>query len=73
MESYGITERIVDVISYLVKQNLDLRGHRGEGIFGLSESKETIDHNANVGDFLATIRLWAKYDVVLAEHLLSAE
>jgi len=69
----AITERIVEVISYLAKQNLALRGHRGEGISGLSKPEETIIDNVNVGNFLATIRLLAKYDVILAEHLQSAK
>ena len=41
----AITERIVEVISYLAKQNLALRGHRGEGTSGLSELEETIGDN----------------------------
>ena len=69
----AITERIVEVISYLAKQNLALREHRGEGISGLSESEETIGDNVNVGNFLATIRLLAKCDVILAEHVQSAK
>ena len=38
----AITERIVEVISYLAKQNLALRGHRGEGISGLSEQQQSV-------------------------------
>lgn len=63
----AITERIVEVIAFLAKQNLALRGHRGEGISYLSEPEETISENT--GNFLATIRLLAKYDVTLAEHV----
>ena len=69
----AITERIVEVILYLAKQNLALRGHRGEGISGLSEPEETIDDNVNMGNFLATIKLLAIYDVILAEHVQSAK
>ena len=69
----AITERIVEVISYLEKQNLALCGHRGEGISGLSEPEETIGNNVNVRNFLAAIRLLAKYDVILAEHVQSAK
>ena len=69
----AITERIVEIISCLAKQNLALRGHRGERISGLSEPEETIVDHVNVGNFLATIRLLAKYEVILAEHLQSAK
>ena len=69
----SVTERMVEVISYLAKQNLALSGHRGNGISGLSEPEETIGDNVNVGNFLAMIRLLAKYDVILAEHVQSAK
>ena len=69
----AIIERIVEVISYLAIQNLALRGHRGEGISGLSELEETIGDNVNAGNFLATIRILAKYDAILAEHVQSAK
>ena len=49
-----------------------LRGHR-EGISGLSEPEKTIGDNVNAGNFLATIRLLVKYDVILAEHVQSAK
>ncbi|XP_013792050.1 zinc finger MYM-type protein 1-like [Limulus polyphemus] len=58
----AITERIVEVTSFLA-----FRGHRGEGISRLTESEEIINENA--GNFMATIRLLAKYDVNLAEHM----
>ena len=66
-----ITGRIVEVILYLAKQNLALRGHRGEEISGLSEPEETIGDHVKMENFLATIRLLAKYDVILAEHVQS--
>ena len=69
----SVTERIAEVISYLAKQNLALRGHQGEEISGLSEPEETIGDNVNVGNSFATIRLLAKYDVILAEHVQSAQ
>ena len=37
----------------------------------MSEPQKTIVDNVNVGNFLATIRLLPKYDVILAEHLQS--
>lgn len=63
----AVTARIVEVVSFLAQQNLAFRGHRGEGISNLSESEDTVSENT--GNFLATIRLMAKYDVILAEHL----
>ena len=57
----------------MAKQNLALDGHREEGITGLSEPEETSVDNVKVENFLATIRLLAKYDVILAEHLQSAK
>ena len=69
----AITGRIVEVISYLAKQNLALHGHRGKEISGLSEPEETIGDNVKMENFLATIRLLAKYDVILAEHVQSAK
>lgn len=47
------------------------RGHRGGSISKLSEPEETIHENP--GNFMATIRLLAKYDVVLAQHLLKGK
>ena len=49
---------IVDVILYLVKQNLSLRGHR-----------ESLDEDGNHGNFLELIKLLSKYDPVLREHV----
>ena len=39
----------------------------------MSEPEETISDNLNVGNFLATIKLLAKYNVILAEHVQSAK
>ena len=68
----AITERIVEVISYLAKQNLALRGHRGEKISGFSEPRRQ-SVIIKCGKFLATIRLLAKYDVILVERVQSAK
>ena len=54
----NILYRIVDVILYLVKQNLSLRGHR-----------ESLDEDGNHGNFLELIKLLSKYDPVLREHV----
>ena len=69
----AITERIVEVISYLTKQNLALRRHREEEISGLSDPEKAVVDNVNVENFLAAIRLLAKYDVILTEHVQSAK
>ena len=66
------TKQTVEVILYLAKHNLALRGHRKEGISGLLEPEEKIVDNVNVGNFLAAIRLLARHDVILAEQLRSA-
>ena len=67
----AIVGRIVEVVSFLAKQNLAFRGHRGEGISSLSDSEDTVSENP--GNFLATIRLLAQYDVILAEHMQSVK
>ena len=69
----AITGRILEVISYLAKQNLALRVHRGKEIPGLSEPEDTIGDNVNMENFLATIRLLAKYDAILAKHVQSSK
>ena len=48
-----MTERTVEVISYLAKQNLALRVHRVEGTSGLSEFEKTIGENVNVEIFFS--------------------
>ena len=54
----NVLNRIVDVILYLTKQNLSLRGHR-----------ESLDEEGNPGNFLELIKLISKYDPVLREHV----
>ena len=54
----NVLNRIVDVILYLTKQNLPLRGHR-----------ESLDEEGNPGNFLELIKLISKYDPVLREHV----
>ena len=54
----NILNRIVDVILYLTKQNLPLRGYR-----------ESLDEEGNTGNFLELIKLISKYDHVLREHV----
>ena len=53
--------RLLDVIRFLAKQNLALRGHR-----------ESLDENVasgNRGNFLELVMHLAKYDVILCEHV----
>lgn len=47
-----------DIIQFLAKQNLALRGHRED------------DTGTNRGNFLELVHLLAKYDPVLGEHLV---
>ena len=54
----NVLNRIVDVILYLAKQNLPLRGHR-----------ESLNEEGNPGNFLELIKLISKYDPVLREHV----
>lgn len=53
-----VLSRILDIIKFLAKQNLALRGHR-----------EEFDCRTNRGNFLELVELLAKYDAVLSEHL----
>lgn len=50
-------KRFLDIIIFLAKQNLPLRGHSEYG------------DNTNKGNFLELVNLIKKYDVTLAEHL----
>ncbi|GBP93574.1 Zinc finger MYM-type protein 1 [Eumeta japonica] len=56
-----ILSRLLDVILFLARQNLPLRGHR-EGI-----------SSDNRGNFLELVNLLSKYDPVLKEHMLRIE
>lgn len=56
-----ILSRLLDVILFLARQNLPLRGHR-EGV-----------SSDNRGNFLELVNLLSKYDPVLKEHMLRIE
>lgn len=56
-----ILSRLLDVILFLARQNLPLRGHR-EGI-----------SSDNRGNFLELVNLLSKYDPVLKEHMIRIE
>lgn len=54
-------KRIIDVILFLGKQNIPLRGH-----------KETSD-GKNKGNFIEFMEFLKKYDVILADHMSNAK
>ena len=53
----GILDSVVEVIKFLCKQNLPLRGHREDS------------NSRNQVNFLETLNLLAKYDAIIKEHL----
>lgn len=61
-----VLSRLLDIIKFLAKQNLPLRGHR-EGI--CHETEVQFDSQENKGIFLELVHLLAKYDPVLREHI----
>ena len=65
----AVISRVAEVISFLAKQNLALRGHRGENISNIAQENPT----ANPGNFLATIHLLAKFDSTLDQLLTTAK
>ena len=68
-----ILSRLVDIIRFLAKQNLALRGHR-EGIdYERNETDVEPEAMGNRGNFLELVHLLAKYDPVLREHLLRTQ
>ena len=52
-----ILQSVIDVIKFLSKQNLPFRGHREDS------------NSTNQGNFLETLKLIAKYNPVINEHL----
>ena len=52
-----ILHRVVEVIKFLCKQNLPLRGHREDS------------NSGNQENFLETLKLLAKYNAVIKKHL----
>ena len=53
-------KRLLDAALFLAKKNWAFRGHR-----------EALDEAANAGNFLELVKLIAKYDPVMREHLAS--
>ncbi|XP_069582652.1 zinc finger MYM-type protein 1-like [Ranitomeya imitator] len=62
-----ILARLLDIIRFLAKQNLALRGHR-EVIH--HETDYEPESTGKKGNFLELVHLLAKYDPVLREHIL---
>lgn len=56
-----ILKRLIDVTLFLAQQNLSFRGHREHSCGGTVKDNE--------GNFLELVKLMAKYDSVLAEHI----
>ena len=56
-----ILKRLIDVTLFLAKQNLSFRGHREHSCGGTVKGNE--------GNFLELVKLMAKYDSILAEHI----
>ena len=56
-------ERIIDIIYVIGKQNLAFRGHSNEAAYDLNET------GLFQGNFLEIVKLVAKYDPVLFNHL----
>ena len=61
----NILKRILSCIKVLASQNMALRGHR--------EKLSTADEGANIGNFLALLKLLAEYDLLTANHLQHAK
>ena len=61
-----ILVRLLDIVKFLVKQNLALRGHQ-EDIHDDERGQE------NKGNFLELVHLLAKYDPVIREHLVTVK
>ena len=61
----NIFKRILSCIKVLASQNMALRGHR--------EKLSTADKGANIGNFLAFLKLLAEYDLLTANHLQHAK
>ena len=65
-----ILSRLLDIIRFLAKQNLPLRGHREGRNFESKETGTEPEVTENRGIFLELVDLLTKYDPVLREHLL---
>jgi len=59
-----VLDRILSTITFLAEQNLAFRGHR--------ETLSPDDWSSNPGNFLAVLKLLAKYDLVIRQHIDSA-
>ena len=62
-----ILKRLLDIILYLAKQNLALRGHKESKFSDIGK-----EAGINDGNFIELVKLLGKYDAVLAKHLCEA-
>jgi len=58
-----VLERIISVILVLAKQDLPFRGHRNESCYSFQDS------SSKIGNFLAIVKLVAKFDPVLKNFI----
>lgn len=58
--------RIIDIILTVAKQDIAFRGHSFESAYNLQQSENVIQ---NQGNFLALIKLVARYDSILLNHV----
>lgn len=54
-------ERLIDITNFLASHNLAFKGHR--------ESLKTDEDTENSGNFIDLLKLIAKYDLTLDEHM----
>ena len=64
-----ILARLLDIVRFLAKQNLALRGHRED----IHDDDDDERGQENRGNFLELVHLLAKYDPVLREHLVKVK
>lgn len=61
----------MDIVIFLGKQNLSLRGHRERPLFLRAAAID--EEVSNQGNFLELVEVLAKYDLVLREHITRDE
>ena len=64
LENRDLVKRIIDVIFLLGKQGIAFRGH---------DEKLSLDLAVNNGNFLESLKVLAKYDVKIHNHLMKVE
>lgn len=61
--------RIIDIIITLAKQDMAFRAHRHEAAYNLTDNVVLENGTGNQGNFLALVKLVAKYDSILNTHI----